>query len=261
MGQGVKARKTIKKRPTHKIESNSSHKTARKLAAKKGAYKQRAVSGNGRKKTITAVSKRKKAKAAKSQNIESVPQNIEFIMTQKADNILYYSQSSEDLSLIENDITDKFKTPITPKSFAPIPAVREPLSEYIMLRKQRDKQIIISQNKNNNPKIASDRKTSSAPNTLHIEKISNAVKPLPRSNAPIVANQGGLHALAFWLRTSRYKLIAMFKRNKEEKEAQKKRTKADILNEIAGLRAENAVLRKRLGKSVMPNGRTKFEKA
>ncbi len=311
MGQTVKARGPITKRP----ERNTSHKTARKLAAKhsaqnrntsstqkrppkkssqkfkkqsikkqitdlsssqnlktdettkppdkktkasikKAASKQRAPKKIARKKNIISQSNKNK----KTKNSQKTPIKIEsipFILEHKADNILYYTQSGEDTSLISEENWLKSDTPIKPKSFAPISAIRDPLAEYMMLRKEKEK----NQLKNIElPKANSEKKLSPLPtSSLHIENIASSNAPLPRSSALTVTSEGPLHILAYWLRTSRYKLLNIFKRKAHNKETLKKRSKADILNELAGLRAENAMLRKRLDKKPMPFGRKKFD--
>jgi len=224
----------------------------------------------------------------KTDNNQNNLRDIPFIFQHKADNILYYTQSSEDTSLLLNDHRLSSETPIAPKSFVPISVVREPLSEYMILQKKRKQKQSVSQAQpsdevntlhGENSPISTDnniKNENNASQSIHIknitseeisktksftDKASSDDRPLPRSSSLVTAQQGPLHILAYWLRTSRYKLLNIFKFNKAYEQAQKKRSKADILNEIAGLRAENAMLRRKLGKSTMPNGRKKFEKA
>ena len=250
MGQSVKTGRPITKRPAkkfeRKFERNSAHKEARKLAVKNARKK---LNKPPDKRTQIS-SKRKTPRKNKSQ--EAFAKHTPFILIPKATNILYYTKSSDDTSPdIASPIDDIFPslgTPPKPQSFAPIIAVRDPLAEMAILQRTHKKT-----GKHINAPI------NDAPAMLHIENIANVDKPLPRSSSLTISGQGPLHIMAYWLRTSRYKLLNIFKNNKAEKEVQKKRSKADILNEIAGLRAENAMLRNKLNKRPMPFGRKKFE--
>lgn len=266
MGQSVKTGKPITKRPGNnferKFERNSAHKEARKLAAKNA---QKKLSKPPDKKTKT-LSKRKTQLKTKSKT--ACAKHTPFILIPKATNILYYTKNRDDNSHISepsafsslnitpqiDHILPRSEPSPKPKSFSPITAVRDPLAELIILQRAHKK---AKKQKSSNCKVM----INDAPSMLHIENIIDVDKPLPRSSSLAISGQGPLHIMAYWLRTSRYKLLNIFKSKKAEKEAQKKRSKADILNEIAGLRAENAMLRKRLGKKLMPNGRKVFEKA
>ncbi len=276
MGQAVKARKAVTQRRPKNIKRNSAHKNARKAEAQKNITKRnKSKSGkppdnkssemmiedhpiapkkrskkSRKKTTLNKQPKNKTTHIKNKKNVELQTPKIDFIMEHRADNILYYTQSCEDFSLFGNDKHDKSETPIIAKSFAPLPAVREPLSEYIILQKKRK----IQQSHIDHKEPPHIKNHNAA---IHIEDISDPSKPLPRSASLTVSNSGPLHILAYWLKTSRYKILNIFKR--EGKEAVKKRSKADILNELAGLRAENAMLRKKLNKKQMPFGRKKFD--
>ena len=268
MEQAAKAQKAITQRRPKNIQRNSAHNNARK-DARKDAVKNSFVKrkkGNSdkppinkpskiviekRSKTLNKQSKKLTSNTVKRRRSKSRPQSqipkIDFIMQHRADNILYYTQGCENYLLFSDDRHCKSKTPIVVKSFAPLPAVREPLSEYIMLQRKRKAE-----------QSAQDRDSKKTDNTAILNgQKSDPSKPLPRSTSPTLSNAGALEILANWFRISHYKILNIF--NYQTQETIKKRSKADILNEIAGLRAENAMLRKKLNKKLMPFGRKNFE--
>lgn len=83
--------------------------------------------------------------------------------------------------------------------------------------------------------------------------------PLPRSNAVIVwQRSGSMDRFFHWLRLSGREILRMYT-NPPPREAAligvKLRTKNELLRELAVLREENAIMRKRLGLPQMPFGR------